>query len=161
MFFHLPSIFVYSIVDSLVYVITACQHGTIRAQILDLLDELKEQMNMALLFISHNLGVMARLCSHIGVMYAGSLVEIADRESLFTHPLHPYTSGLLQAVLGPERRHEPLKAIPGNVCNLLEPPSGCKFHPRCPRAKEICSAEPPALESQSADQQIACYFPGE
>lgn len=134
---------------------------TIQAQILELLEELKEQMNMALLFISHNLGVMARLCNRIGVMYAGSLVELADKKSLFTSPLHPYTRGLLRAVPRPERRHEPLNAIPGNVCNLLEPPPGCRFHPRCHRAKEICSAEPPSLENKSGHHQVACYFPGE
>lgn len=134
---------------------------TIQAQILELLEELKEKMKMALLFISHNLGVMARLCNRIGVMYAGSLVELADKKSLFTSPLHPYTLGLLRAVPRPERRHEPLKAIPGNVCNLLEPPPGCRFHPRCFKAKEICRAEPPLLENRPDDHRVACYFPGE
>ena len=71
---------------------------TIQAQILELLEELQEKMKMAMLFISHNLGVMARLCNRIGVMYAGSLVELADKKSLFTNPLHPYTIGLLRAV---------------------------------------------------------------
>jgi oligopeptide/dipeptide ABC transporter ATP-binding protein len=134
---------------------------TIQAQILDLLEELKEQMNMALLFISHNLAVMARLCDRIGVMYAGSLVEMADKKSLFTRALHPYTMGLLHAVPRPERRHEPLKAIPGNVCSLLDPPPGCRFHPRCFKAKEICRAEHPRLENRSGHHDVACYFPGE
>jgi oligopeptide/dipeptide ABC transporter ATP-binding protein len=134
---------------------------TIQAQILELLEELKEQMNMALLFISHNLGVMARLCDRIGVMYAGSLVEIADKKSLFTGALHPYTIGLLRAVPRPERRHEPLRAIPGNVCSLLDPPPGCRFHPRCFKAKEICRAEHPPLENRSGHHHVACYFPGE
>jgi oligopeptide/dipeptide ABC transporter ATP-binding protein len=134
---------------------------TIQAQILELLEELKEKMKMALLFISHNLGVMARLCNRIGVMYAGSVVEFADKKSLFGNPLHPYTIGLLRAVPRPERRHEPLKAIPGNVCNLLEPPPGCRFHPRCFKAKEICRAEPPPLEIRPVDHGVACYFPGE
>ncbi len=134
---------------------------TIQAQILELLEELQEQMKMAMLFISHNLGVMARLCNRIGVMYAGSLVEIADKKSLFTSPLHPYTIGLLRAVPRRDRRHEPLKAIPGNVCSLLEPPPGCRFHPRCSKAKEICRAEAPSLERCADHHHVACYFPGE
>jgi oligopeptide/dipeptide ABC transporter ATP-binding protein len=135
---------------------------TIQAQILELLEELQEQMKMAMLFISHNLGVMARLCNRIGVMYAGSLVELADKKSLFTSPLHPYTIGLLRAVPRRDRRHEPLKAIPGNVCSLLEPPPGCRFHPRCSKAKEICRAELPSLENLSGHHHpVACYFPGE
>jgi peptide/nickel transport system ATP-binding protein len=104
---------------------------------------------------------MARLCNRIGVMYAGSLVELADKKSLFTSPLHPYTMGLLRAVPRRGRRHEPLKAIPGSVCNLFEPPPGCRFHPRCTRAKEICRAEPPSLDEPSGHHGVACYFPGE
>jgi len=105
---------------------------------------------------------MARLCNRIGVMYAGSLVELADKKSLFTTPLHPYTIGLLRAVPRRDRRHEPLNAIPGSVCSLLEPPPGCRFHPRCPKAKEICRAELPSLENQSGHHhRVACYFPGE
>jgi oligopeptide/dipeptide ABC transporter ATP-binding protein len=134
---------------------------TIQAQILELLEELQEKMKMAMLFISHNLGVMARLCNRIGVMYAGSLVEIADKKSLFTSPLHPYTIGLLRAVPRRERRHEPLKAIPGSVCNLFEPPPGCRFHPRCTKAREICRVAPPPLEDPSGCHGVACYFPGE
>src|SRR4030095_3265180 len=111
---------------------------TIQAQILELLEELQEKMKMALLFISHNLGVVARLCNRIGVMYAGSLVEFADKRSLFTRPLHPYTIGLMHALPRPDLRHEPLKAIPGTVCSLYEPPPGCKFHPRCFKVEEIC-----------------------
>jgi len=134
---------------------------TIQAQILDLLEELKQRMNMALLLISHNLGVMARLCDRIGIMYAGSLVEVADKRSLFTAPLHPYTAALLRAVPRPEHRHNPLKAIPGNVCSLLDPPPGCRFHPRCFKAKEICRSTPPSLETRPGDHHVACYFPGE
>jgi oligopeptide/dipeptide ABC transporter ATP-binding protein len=133
---------------------------TIQAQILELLQELRERLKMALIFISHNLGVVARLCDRIGVMYAGSLVELADRRSLFTKPLHPYTIGLLQALPEPEFRDRPLRTIPGNVCDLLHPPSGCKFHPRCYKAKEICKQDPPRLEQTSGGNSAACYFPG-
>jgi peptide/nickel transport system ATP-binding protein len=134
---------------------------TIQAQILELLEELQEKMKMALLFISHNLGVVARLCNRIGVMYAGSLVEFADKRSLFTRPLHPYTIGLIHALPRPDLRHEPLKAIPGTVCSLYEPPPGCKFHPRCFKVKEICKTAPPALEKKQGDHWAACHFPGE
>jgi len=134
---------------------------TIQAQILDLIQELREKMGMALIFISHNLGVVARLCDRIGVMYAGSLVELAGREALFTSPLHPYTIGLLHALPAPERRAQPLRAIPGAVCNLLDPPRGCKFHPRCFKAQDICKGQPPRLEKKVAGGLAACYFPGE
>ncbi len=134
---------------------------TIQAQILELIEELKEKMKMALIFISHNLGVVARLCNRIGVMYAGSLVELADKNSLFTRPLHPYTIGLLHAIPTPDARAEPLRAIPGAVCNLFDPPPGCKFHPRCFKAKEICKVDAPRLEKKLGEDMASCYFPGE
>jgi oligopeptide/dipeptide ABC transporter ATP-binding protein len=134
---------------------------TIQAQILELLKELQTKMKMALIFISHNLGVVARLCDRIGVMYAGSLVEVSDKKSLFAHPLHPYTQALFNAIPRPELRDAALQAIPGSVCNLFEPPPGCKFHPRCSRAKEICKTEMPRLESKSGANLAACYFPGD
>jgi peptide/nickel transport system ATP-binding protein len=134
---------------------------TIQAQILELLKELQEKFRMALIFISHNLGVVASLCNRIGVMYAGSLVELTAKKNLFTKPLHPYTMGLLKAIPRPEHRNQPLTAIPGTICNLLNPPSGCKFHPRCFKAKELCKTTSPSLEKQSGENQVACYFPGE
>jgi oligopeptide/dipeptide ABC transporter ATP-binding protein len=133
---------------------------TIQAQILELLQELQETLKMALIFISHNLAVVSRLCDKIGVMYAGSLVEFADKKSLFTKPLHPYTIGLLEAFPRPEARQEALKTIPGNICDLLQPPTGCKFHPRCFRVREICKEKPPRLELQPGSSAVACYFPG-
>ena len=133
---------------------------TIQAQILELIKELQEKLKMALIFISHNLGVVARLCDRIGVMYAGSMVELAEKKTLFTRPQHPYTIALLHAIPRPELRHEDLKAIPGSVCNLFEPPSGCKFHPRCSKVREICKTEPPLLDEKFAGSLAACYFPG-
>jgi len=133
---------------------------TIQAQILELLKELQEKLKMALIFISHNLGVVARLCDRIGVMYAGSIVELAEKKSLFTRPQHPYTIALLEAIPRPALRHQSLKAIPGTVCNLFDPPPGCKFHPRCSKAREICKSEPPRLEEKLVKGLAACYFPG-
>jgi peptide/nickel transport system ATP-binding protein len=133
---------------------------TIQAQILELLKELQEKFKMALIFISHNLGVVARLCDRIGVMYAGSIVELAEKKSLFTRPQHPYTIALLEAIPRPEMRHQSLKAIPGTVCNLFDPPPGCKFHPRCSKAREVCKSEPPRFEEKFSKTLAACHFPG-
>ena len=133
---------------------------TIQSQILDLLQELQEKLKMALIFISHNLGVVARLCDRIGVMYAGSMVELADKKALFTNPQHPYTIALLNAIPRPEMRHETLHAIPGNVCDLFDPPPGCKFNPRCAKSQEICQTEAPRLEEKVGTSRAACHFPG-
>ena len=133
---------------------------TIQAQILELLKELQEKLKMALIFISHNLGVVARVCDRIGVMYAGSMVELADKKSLFTNPQHPYTIALLNAIPRPEMRHESLHAIPGAVCNLFDPPPGCKFHPRCTKAQDICRTETPRLDEKFSGSRAACHFPG-
>lgn len=131
---------------------------TVQAQILELLEELREKMKLAMIFISHNLGVVAHLCDRIAVMYAGALVEVTDVESLL-QPLHPYTLGLLDAMPLPEHRDEYLKALPGNICDLIYPPSGCKFHPRCFKAQEICAQERPGLEMKPLDHAVACFFP--
>jgi len=133
---------------------------TIQAQIIELLKELQEKLKMALIFISHNLGVVARLCDRIGVMYAGSMVEQAEKKVLFTRPQHPYTIALLNAIPRPELRDESLHAIPGTVCDLFQPPPGCKFHPRCAKAQEICRTEVPRLEEKFTDSWAACHFPG-
>jgi len=133
---------------------------TIQAQILDLLQELQERFKMALIFISHNLGVVARLCDRIGVMYAGAMVEVADKRELFSRPQHPYTIALLNAIPRPEMRHQSLHAIPGTVCNLFEPPPGCRFHPRCAKAQPLCRSEPPRLEEKLGNSLAACHFPG-
>lgn len=104
---------------------------------------------------------MARLCDRIAVMYAGSLVELADTASVFSETLHPYTIGLLHAMPRPELRDGFLEAIPGSLCDLIHPPSGCKFHPRCFKAREICTNEQPSLEAKGQGHEAACFFPGE
>jgi oligopeptide/dipeptide ABC transporter ATP-binding protein len=133
---------------------------TIQAQITELLKELQEKFKMALIFISHNLGVVARLCDRIGVMYAGTMVELADKKTLFHRPQHPYTIALLDAIPRPEMRQQSLNAIPGAVCNLFEPPPGCRFHPRCARAQNICRVDAPRFELTAAGSFAACHFPG-
>jgi oligopeptide/dipeptide ABC transporter ATP-binding protein len=134
---------------------------TIQAQILELLEELRDEMKLAIIFISHNLGVVARVCHRIAVMYAGSLVELSDTKGVFSGPLHPYTIGLLNAMPRPELRDTFLRAIPGSVCDLLKPPAGCKFHPRCFKAQEICAQERPRMQAQADRHETACFFPGE
>ncbi len=134
---------------------------TIQAQILSLLRELQSEMGMALLFISHNLEVVAQVCDRVGVMYAAKMMEVAETASLFAAPTHPYTGGLLGSI---PRRGQPLRAIPGTICDLAEPPPGCRFHPRCPSARERCSVEEPLLRSlPAADGRTtalaACHFP--
>ena len=108
---------------------------TIQAQVLDLLENLKKKMGMSLVMITHDMGIIAKMTTRVVVMYAGNVCEIAKTEDLFDHPKHPYTALLLAAVPGLDRR-KTLSIIPGNIPNLIEPPSGCRFHPRCQYATQ-------------------------
>jgi oligopeptide transport system ATP-binding protein len=131
---------------------------TIQAQILDLIRQMIGRFEMALLFITHNLGVVAHMCNSVGVMYASHLVELADTETLFAEPLHPYTWGLLNSIPRVETRHRYLNPIQGTVCNMLAPPTGCNFHPRCEKAMEICRREAPPLREVAPGHQVACHL---
>jgi len=136
---------------------------TIQAQILALLAELQAGLNMALLLISHNLGVVAQITDRVAVMYAGRLVETAGTVQLFAQPRHPYTRGLLASVpkLNFHSAPDPLQAIPGQVPSLGEIPPGCPFQPRCPRAFSSCNQPPPWFQV-GPEHQVACwlYAPG-
>lgn len=130
---------------------------TIQAQILDLLRNLQKEMNMAMLFITHDLGVIAELCDEVAVMYGGMIVERAGVEELFETPLHPYTRGLIASIPGSDKpRKSKLTVIKGTVPALNEFPPGCRFQNRCPFAKDICKAEVPRLESASAWHEVRC-----
>ena len=131
---------------------------TIQAQILDLLRELLAQLGKAVIFITHDLGVAAVLCDRIAVMYGGNIVELAERNAIFEKPLHPYTQGLLRALPRRGTRRKLLDPIPGVVCDLLNPPSGCKFMPRCEHAVEICSRERPVLRQVEDGRWAACHL---
>jgi peptide/nickel transport system ATP-binding protein len=130
---------------------------TIQAQILDLLRQLKEEVISSILLITHDLGVVSETCDRVGVMYAGNLCEVADVEELFENPLHPYTMALLEAVPKFTMEKE-LQSIAGNVPNLVTPPPGCRFHPRCPHAMDVCRREFPAMKEINKDHLVACYW---
>lgn len=131
---------------------------TIQAKVLGLLQQLKEEFNSSLILITHNLGIVAETSDRIGVMYAGSVVELADKYTLFKRPLHPYSQGLIASVPKISEKKETLNFIPGNVPNLIHPPSGCRFHPRCTYATDICKKKAPELQSvENDDHLVACW----
>jgi peptide/nickel transport system ATP-binding protein len=132
---------------------------TIQAQILELLGELQRELEMSVLIITHDLGVVAEVSDRVAVMYAGKIVEYASVRDLFDRPKHPYTHGLFRSlprVAGTETR-QPLPVIPGSVPSPLDYPAGCRFRPRCPIAQEICGSEPPLREISPAHLS-ACHF---
>lgn len=132
---------------------------TIQAQILELLNELKAEFGMSILFITHDLGVVAETCDHVAVMYAGKIVEYADVNTLFEKPAHPYTHGLFHSLpsfeAGGEDRHR-LYVIPGMVPRPQDFPTGCRFRTRCPLASEKCATQPPTKEL-SPGHFVACW----
>jgi len=130
---------------------------TIQAQILDLLKNLKQKLGMAMVLITHDMGVVAGVADRITVLYAGRVCESASTRTIFYNPMHPYTRALLEAVPSLALRREKLKVIPGAIPNLIEPPSGCRFHPRCEYAKEgVCTLKVPELEELEPDHYVAC-----
>ncbi|MGZ9584810.1 ABC transporter ATP-binding protein [Paenibacillus marinisediminis] len=135
---------------------------SIQAQIINLLSDLQEQKDLTYLFISHDLSVVEHLCDRIGVMYLGSMVETATREELFKNPLHPYTKALLSAIPVPDptRKAERI-VLEGDIPSPANPPSGCKFHTRCPFAKEVCKQEVPKYQDAGGNHFVACHFAGQ
>ncbi len=130
---------------------------TIQAQILDLLRQLKRTEIASILLITHDLGVVAETCDRVGVMYAGNLCEVADVADLFASPRHPYTRALLAAVPRIDQQGA-LKSIAGSVPNLVDPPPGCRFHPRCPHAMPSCRERFPEMAVVGANHEVACYL---
>jgi oligopeptide/dipeptide ABC transporter ATP-binding protein len=133
---------------------------SVQATILNLLDDLRRDMGLSLLFIAHNLAVVHHLCDRVAVMYLGRIVEIAPTDRLFASPGHPYTQGLLSAI--PRMRPAPkgAAAVEGDPPSPLAIPTGCRFRTRCPRAKEICAeVDPPLVPSPTTREQVAaCHF---
>jgi len=129
---------------------------TVEAQILHLIRELKKKFDSSILYITHDMGVVAEMCDRVAIMYAGSVVEIAEVVEAFKKPLHPYTQALLESIPRPGKE---FKSIRGMVPNLINPPSGCRFHPRCPHAMPICSRViPKMIEVEVNGHFIACHL---
>jgi oligopeptide/dipeptide ABC transporter ATP-binding protein len=133
---------------------------TIQAQILELMNELKRKFGTAILFITHDLGVIAETARRVIVMYAGKIVEQGRVEDIFENPCHPYTQGLLGSIPSDRaiREKSRLTEIKGMVPSLLDLPRGCLFHPRCPRKMEICEENNPALFEPQPGHQAACWL---
>ena len=130
---------------------------TIQAQIIELIKTLKETSISSVLFMTHDLGLVAEICDKVSVMYAGDICETALVKELFQNPLHPYSVGLLDSVPKINQTGQ-LETIHGTVPNLINPPTGCRFHPRCPHAMEICSGVKPPIIEYSKDHYVACYL---
>ncbi len=130
---------------------------TIQAQILKLMRDLKGEYGSSILLITHNLGVVAEMCDRVGVMYAGSMAEVGPVRTIFKEPLHPYTNGLMKSVPSAQQDAETLFTIRGSVPNLVKPPAGCRFHPRCDFAKELCKKKKPKLVEVAPDHFVACH----
>ena len=131
---------------------------TIQAQILELMKKLKKELGMAIMLITHDLGVVAEMCERVVVMYGGKVVEEGDAVSIFKSPLHPYTEGLLKSVPRMDEDVEKLHVIEGVVPNPLHLPAGCRFHPRCPVAVDKCREAQPTLEKVAEGRYVACFL---
>lgn len=132
---------------------------SVRSMLLDLMVRLKEEFSLTYLFITHDLATAKYICDRIAILYLGKIAEMGDLKEIYTHPLHPYTQALLAAVPVPNphaRRTQPMPE--GEIPNPIHPPSGCRFHPRCPHAQEICSREEPQLRDLGSGHQVACHF---
>ncbi|TFG33854.1 ABC transporter ATP-binding protein [Candidatus Thorarchaeota archaeon] len=132
---------------------------TVQAQVLALLNQLKKEIGTSIIVITHDMGVVAETCDWVNVMYAGTTVESCSTKELFSRPLHPYTEGLLTAVPKLHENKDRLPQIRGNVPNLITPPSGCRFHPRCDYATDICREVKPLLEETEPNHWVACHHP--
>ena len=134
---------------------------SVQAQVLNLLADIKKRYHLALFFISHNLGVVRHVSDRIAVMYLGNLVELASEPDLFKSPQHPYTQALISAVPEPDpsRRGQQI-ILEGDIPSPFNPPPGCPFHPRCPKAQTICRKDKPVLEPKKGEMLAACHFPG-
>ena len=131
---------------------------TIQATILELITSMIERLGMSLMFITHNLGVVAHACDSIGVMYASHIVELGDKREIFANPQHPYTVGLLNSIPRLDLQSKYLTPIEGTVCNMMAPPDGCKFHPRCGQAMPVCRQQVPRLKEVAPGHFAACHL---
>jgi peptide/nickel transport system ATP-binding protein len=140
--------------------ITTALDVTVQAQILALLTELRDKIDASIILITHDLGVVSEVCDRVAVMYAGSVVEVAELHELFKNPLHPYTQGLMVSVPRPDRSIVKLQSIKGSVPDLIYPPTGCRFHPRCPKAFTSCPMRKPPPIDVAEGHQVECLLYG-
>lgn len=133
---------------------------TIQAQILRLIRDLKQDFGSSMLMITHHLGLVSKYCDRVGVMYAGNLVEVCNVADVFSEPLHPYTKGLLEAIPRVNIERDALPVIPGRIPDIISPPTGCKFHPRCKVSGPRCPEEKPRLEEVKSGHWVACVHGG-
>ena len=131
----------------------------VEAQFLDLLDDLRKQFNLTIILITHNLGNVAQLADRITVMYGGNLMEVGQAGAIFDNPLHPYTQGLLSSIPNIKLEQPKLETMPGSPPDLVTPPTGCVFHPRCPRAMDICKNEKPKTTEKDS-RLVSCWLYG-
>jgi oligopeptide transport system ATP-binding protein len=134
---------------------------SIQAQVVNLLEELQNKLGLTYLFIAHDLSMVRHISDRTAVMYLGKVVELADREELYNHPLHPYTQALLSAVPVPDPVVEKKRQriiLKGDVPSPVNPPTGCRFHPRCPLAQEICSEALPEWREAAPRHWVACHL---
>jgi len=138
---------------------TSALDVSVQAQIINLLDDLKQSLGLTYLFISHDLNVVQHISDRIGVMYLGKLVEVGEAQAIFFAPQHPYTRALLNAIPLPvvDKTRE-FAVLEGNVPSPTDPPAGCRFHPRCPLAQAVCREQEPALRPVHAGWQVACHL---
>ena len=129
----------------------------VEAQFLDLLNDLRRQFNLTILLITHNLGNVAQLADRITVMYGGSIAEIGAANTIFDNPLHPYTQGLLSSIPNIKLDQPKLMTMPGSPPDLVDPPAGCVFHPRCPRAMDICRRDGPDVSKRDG-HLVRCWL---
>lgn len=131
---------------------------TIQAQILELLKDLRSKFLTSILLITHHLGLVAELCDKVAVMYAGKIVEYSTMRNILKNPMHPYTKGLLECIPDVTGKSKKLSYIRGNLPDPFNPPSGCRFHPRCPYILEKCKVEEPRLRNLSLNHSVACHL---
>jgi peptide/nickel transport system ATP-binding protein len=132
----------------------------VQDQLLKQIRDIQRQLNMAMIYISHDIAVIAEVSERVGVMYAGKLAEMASTESIFHRPIHPYTMGLMSSFPSIAGAKTELVTIPGEPPDLLKPPPGCRFHPRCPFATEICREQEPEFKEHGSEHYAACWHPG-
>jgi peptide/nickel transport system ATP-binding protein len=132
----------------------------VQDQLLKKIKEVQEQLDMAMIYISHDIAVIAEVAERVGVMYAGKMVELAPSEEIFHRPLHPYTMGLMSSFPSIIGQKTELVTIPGEPPDLLDPPKACRFHPRCPFATEICRTDEPEFKEHVPGHWAACWHPG-